>query len=164
MKTLNDYCYIGGGDIGLFPIVGETLMDPYLLERIKIARRLKEIQQSDDFRKITEFINEFDYQDYYDHWDGRVKQDDLLPNMKIRKLKIKKEPCRVLYWRAHVLNNGDVTACGCRDMDGEMIVGNITNEPLYSIWHSDKIKKISEENIKQFHESKFHKRSKKTAL
>ncbi len=118
--------------------------------------------------------------------------------MKIRKLKIKKEPCRVLYWHAHVLNNGDVTACGCRDMDGEMIVGNITNEPLYSIWHSDKIKKIkedfyngkfpkicrdcreyksfktwfrldrtkeiSEENIKQFHESKFHKRSKKTAL
>ncbi len=45
MKTLNDYCYIGGGDIGLFPIVGETLMDPYLLERIKIARRLKEIKR-----------------------------------------------------------------------------------------------------------------------
>jgi radical SAM protein with 4Fe4S-binding SPASM domain len=236
-KALNDYCDIGGGNLGLFPVVGEPLLDPYLLERIKMARKrkeikriafftngllldkvgikeiltsgvsviaisspgfdelsyklvykiddyervfnnvynllktnkqldnivkiticirsyktIREIQKSDDFKKVAELADEFDYQSYYDHWDGRVEQDDLLPTMRIRKLKLKKEPCRVLYWHAHILHNGDVTGCGCRDMDGKMILGNIMDDSLYNIWHSNKLKRIKE----NFYNGKFH--------
>lgn len=228
-KALHDYCDVGGGNLGFFPVVGEPLLDPFLLERIKIARELKEIkrisfftngllldkvgikniltsgvdiiaistpgfdefsykevykinnykrvfnnvydlvklnhelnhivritvcvrshkwitevQRSDDFKKIAELADEFDYQSYYDHWGGRVKQHELLPGMRIRKLKIKKEPCRVLFWGPSILINGDVTPCGCRDIDGSLIVGNIMSESLYNIWHSDKLKKIKE--------------------
>jgi MoaA/NifB/PqqE/SkfB family radical SAM enzyme len=228
-KALHDYCDIGGGNLGLFPVVGETLLDPLLLERIRMARRLREIkrisfftngllldrvgirdiltsgvnliavstpgfdevsykrvyrirdykkvfnnvyklvrlnhelghkvriaicvrpfrsirevQQSDDFKRIAELADEFDYQSHYDHWGGRVSQDDLLPGMKIRRLKIKREPCRVLYWNPHVLINGDVTPCGCRDMDGDMVIGNIMDKSLYNLWHSDKLRDIRE--------------------
>ncbi|MFQ5964069.1 MAG: radical SAM protein [Candidatus Scalinduaceae bacterium] len=50
-KALDDYCSIGGGELRLHTCVGDPLLDPKLIERIKVARSRSEIT------KITTITN-----------------------------------------------------------------------------------------------------------
>lgn len=53
-KALDDYCSIGGGELMLQCCVGDPLLDPKLIERIKAARSRSEITQ---IATITNGIN-----------------------------------------------------------------------------------------------------------
>ncbi len=44
-KTVSDYCNIGGGSVGLTPIVGDALIDPKFIERVKFLRQQPEIDR-----------------------------------------------------------------------------------------------------------------------
>jgi len=46
--------------------------------------------------------------------------------------------------------NGDAVVC-CRDYDGEAVMGNVNNQSIKDIWHSDRYNKFR----KTFRESKF---------
>src|SRR2546426_9406548 len=42
-KAVGDYIAIGGGSVGLTPIVGDALIDPKFLARVKYVRSLRQI-------------------------------------------------------------------------------------------------------------------------
>jgi len=44
-KAVNDYVGIGGGSVGLTPIVGDALIDPKFLERVRYLRSLPQIDR-----------------------------------------------------------------------------------------------------------------------
>jgi radical SAM protein with 4Fe4S-binding SPASM domain len=44
-KTVNDYVSIGGGSVGLTPIVGDVLIDPKFLDRVRYLRSLPQIDR-----------------------------------------------------------------------------------------------------------------------
>jgi len=52
-KSLGDFAAMGGGSVGLTPIVGEALIDPHFVERVK---RLRSIPQIDRIWVITNAI------------------------------------------------------------------------------------------------------------
>jgi len=224
-KAIRDFIYIGGGDIRLTPIVGDPLVDDYLLERIKYARKFKEIKRigfftngillrkigykdllfsgvtdidislelekdrykeiyrvdafdrvaenilalcetnrelnnpvtisinlrlgkfkvdSILFKKIKEVNKNITYQSYYDSWSGKIKQADLPDFMLLRTLRRKRKPCYFLYVEPLVQWDGNITACPCRDLDGdaEFSLGNIVEKSLIEMWRSDKLRNL----------------------
>ena len=44
-KSVNDFCSIGGGSVGLTPIVGDALIDPKFLARVKYLRSREKIDR-----------------------------------------------------------------------------------------------------------------------
>jgi len=44
-KTVQDYCAMGGGAVSLTPVVGDALLDPHLLERLRFLQAQPEISQ-----------------------------------------------------------------------------------------------------------------------
>src|SRR5262249_61636015 len=44
-KAVGDYVRISGGSVGLTPIVGDALIDPKFLERVRYLRKLPEIDR-----------------------------------------------------------------------------------------------------------------------
>jgi len=50
-----------------------------------------------------------------------------------------KKPCKDIYHQIGIYWNGDVVPC-CYDVDGSMIMGNLCEDNLLSIWNSEKYK------------------------
>jgi radical SAM protein with 4Fe4S-binding SPASM domain len=81
----------------------------------------------------------------YDSWAGKVKDSDLEKvGLRPRKMPFKLGACELLFTKPVVLANGDVNACACRDVEAELIVGNVKEEPLAKIWAGKKIDDIIE--------------------
>lgn len=75
------------------------------------------------------------------HAEAGYYKDKKLYSEKLAKLPV---PCKLLWRQAHVLWNGDVSAC-CRDYNGEMIVGNINKDSISAIWQGhvyERLRKI----------------------
>jgi radical SAM protein with 4Fe4S-binding SPASM domain len=71
----------------------------------------------------------------YDSWAGKIapqalEQVGLAP----RRMPYKRGACELLFTKPVVLADGRVNACACRDVEAELIVGNVNDEPLPSIW------------------------------
>ncbi len=54
----------------------------------------------------------------------------------------KKGACELLFTKPVVLANGDVNACACRDVEAELVVGNVKQKPLAEIWAGAEIDAI----------------------
>ncbi len=81
----------------------------------------------------------------YDSWAGKVKDSDLEKvGLRPRKMPFKLGACELLFTKPVVLANGDVNACACRDVEAELIVGNVREEPLARIWAGRKIDELIE--------------------
>lgn len=79
----------------------------------------------------------------YDSWAGKVTPEELHKvGLRPRKMPYKRGACELLFTKPVVLANGDVNACACRDVEAELIVGNIKEEPLAAIWAGPKIDAI----------------------
>jgi MoaA/NifB/PqqE/SkfB family radical SAM enzyme len=65
-------------------------------------------------------------------WHGQIKEADLPGNMFIANPpKDQTKPCYMLWAGFTVMSNGDMTVCGCTDMDGEGLkLGNIRDVAL----------------------------------
>jgi radical SAM protein with 4Fe4S-binding SPASM domain len=81
----------------------------------------------------------------YDSWAGKVKDSELEKvGLHPRKMPFKLGACELLFTKPVVLANGDVNACACRDVEAELIVGNVKTEPLAEIWAGKRIDDIIE--------------------
>lgn len=81
----------------------------------------------------------------YDSWAGAIAPEELIKvGLSPRKMPYKKGACELLFTKPVVLASGDVNACACRDVEAELIVGNVNDEPLSKIWAGRKIDDIIE--------------------
>src|SRR5260221_258124 len=81
----------------------------------------------------------------YDSWSGKITPEALRSvGLRPRRMPYKKGACELLFTKPVVLANGDVNACACRDVEAELIVGNVKEEPLSAIWAGAKIDAIIE--------------------
>ena len=97
------------------------------------------------FEGISQYIGDdkISYLKEYDNWGGKIKQYDLPNGANIEKplpLQEKiKAPCFELYRRMHILSNGNVGCCVCRDIEGEINIGNIEKNNIRDIWQGNKL-------------------------
>lgn len=78
------------------------------------------------------FSSEVDYITFQTawNWTGSVKTDTPLTNKNRTRF-----PCPYPWHFLNVSWNGDVSIC-CTDYDNAVLVGNITDQTLYDVWHS----------------------------
>lgn len=97
-----------------------------------------------DFKQIESYRCEIIFTYFYDDWGGIIKQTDLSNEMKIIPHIDKSGPCKLLAFYPKVLVDGTVTACGCRDYNGdsELVLGNIKENSLFEIWTNGKVDQI----------------------
>jgi hypothetical protein len=106
---------------------------------LRVPKPFSEIRKSKDFKKIMRYFNESDihfFDELYDSWGGRIKESDLPSGYEIYKNKfdMTKEPCYELFRRINVLYDGKVNFCVCRDLNADLIIGNIMEKHLINIW------------------------------
>lgn len=228
-KVMDEFDAFGGGGIGFTPLVGDPLIDPNFIERIKYARSkrnisrigfftngilinrigarpiitsgvdeitvsipgfdketffrifridgwldayqglvnllqenklcnnrvkisiglrtdipLQRLLKAPSYKKLKGFQFDLQYNTYYDSWSGRIKQEKLSGAMHLRKSPKKKEPCSLLFTSPMILSNGDMTLCGCRDLNGdsELVLGNIKDKSILEMWHDGRVKSM----------------------
>jgi len=81
----------------------------------------------------------------YDSWAGKVAPEALTAvGLEPRTMPYKQGPCELLFTKPVVLANGDVNACACRDVEAELVVGNVHETPLDEIWAGPAIDELIE--------------------
>jgi MoaA/NifB/PqqE/SkfB family radical SAM enzyme len=92
---------------------------------------------------------------YFDNWSGRIKQENLTGTMRLRNPSKKSEPCSILYRVPKILSNGNMTLCGCRDLNGdsELVLGNIRDRSILEMWRDPRVENIR----KGFYSSRYPK-------
>jgi len=114
---------------------------------LRIPKPFKNTLKSKDYKLISQLFNSNDihiYDDMYDSWGGRITKDDLPYGNKIYQIHydIEKEPCYELFRRIHVLYDGRVNFCICRDLNADFEIGNIHQNSLSEIWRGEKLNYI----------------------
>ncbi|MDK1022138.1 MAG: radical SAM protein [Candidatus Hydrogenedentes bacterium] len=106
------------------------------------------------YKTIAELIGEVNisYLDSYDAWGGLIRKEDIPEGTAlVQSLPVEvkmRSPCFELYRRVHILADGNVGACVCVDLEGEINIGNITEQSLDEIWHGEKLKSYRSEWVK----------------
>jgi radical SAM protein with 4Fe4S-binding SPASM domain len=81
----------------------------------------------------------------YDSWTGRIAPEALAEvGLASRPMPYKRGACELLFTKPVVLANGDVNACACRDVEAELVVGNVREKPLSEIWAGKEIDDLIE--------------------
>jgi sulfatase maturation enzyme AslB (radical SAM superfamily) len=229
-KAIDEFDAFGGGSVGFNPVVGDTLVDPHILARIRYARGKQNISRiglysngillsqvgagvllssgiddvtisvggldRETYRRVFgvdrwhlvydglhalleeneaqgyparicialradvpiwqslrapayralrvhEFKLEFNLR-HFDNWGGRIGQERLSGTMRLKKLPRKHEPCSILYRAPKVLSNGNLTLCGCRDLDGnsELVLGSVADRRILEMWRDPRVTEI----------------------
>jgi radical SAM protein with 4Fe4S-binding SPASM domain len=122
---------------------------------LRIDESLELVSSEEGFKEVIELANAVDANKYFDSWGGKIKQSDLTGNMRLRPQYLNPFktviPCAMTWIGFAVLVDGSVTACSCRDVDGnsDLIVGNIQTDSLSDILNSSKVQKLRQEWGKQ---------------
>lgn len=101
-----------------------------------------ELVKTPAYKELKRFRFDLQYNIHYDSWSGRIKQEDLGPTMRLRTCPRKTEPCLLLYAGPMILSNGDMTLCGCRDLNGDLVVGNIRDRSILEMWRDKRVENI----------------------
>jgi len=81
----------------------------------------------------------------YDSWAGAIGPDALTAvGLRPRRMPYKKGACELLFTKPVVLADGRVNACACRDVEAELIVGDVRAQPLADIWAGPAIDELIE--------------------
>jgi len=77
------------------------------------------------------------FEEVYDTWGGLMEED--IKNNEYLKGRIRKrlprtKPCEVTYRKPLITVNGDYKVCECRDVFGELIIGNVKDTPFSEMW------------------------------
>jgi radical SAM protein with 4Fe4S-binding SPASM domain len=84
-----------------------------------------------------------DFINAYDSWAGKVKDEDLKQvGLEPVIMPYKRGACELLYMKPIILANGKVNACACRDVEAELIVGDLKESTLSEIWAGKGIEEI----------------------
>ncbi len=111
-------------------------------------------KNSEDYKEIASYLDSsnINYLKEYDHWGGLIEQEDI-PNGTVLQVPLSaeeksKSPCFEMYRRVHILANGNVGVCVCRDMEGEINIGHVEHEPIIDMWRGDKLKQYRSDWVK----------------
>lgn len=103
-------------------------------------------KETDEYTEIASLIDPSDisFMKEYDNWGGLIQEDDI-PDGTVLQFPISveeksKSPCFEMYRRIHVLANGNVGVCVCRDLEGEINIGSVEHSTITELWQGDKIK------------------------
>ncbi|MFB0566778.1 MAG: radical SAM protein [Candidatus Aminicenantaceae bacterium] len=115
-----------------------------------------EVLKSPDFIEyIQPFLGDrvwYEFMVDYDNWGGVVKKEDLVGVMRLRRnQKVKILPC-IRTFDVAILFDGSVRLCACRIKSTEfddLVIGNIHNDSLVNIFHSEKTKEIRHKFVKK---------------
>lgn len=104
----------------------------------------RQIYASSDYQRVVRLLGTYIsvIDDDYSNWAGLVSESDLPSGNTMRVVSHKREPCFQLYHGLQVFLNGDVTLCYCRDIDGELLVGNLYEQTLDGIWRGDAVQQL----------------------
>ena len=81
----------------------------------------------------------------YDSWAGKIEDEALREvGLTPRKMPYKRGACELLFTKPVVLADGRVNACACRDVEAELIVGDVNDQPLHEVWAGDRINDLIE--------------------
>lgn len=81
-----------------------------------------------------------------DDWNGAVKLPTYLQS-RLAKLQPRAFlPCRMMYSNLSIASNGNVAPCTCRDYESntELVIGNVKQDPLLTIWKGEKLRALRE--------------------
>lgn len=79
----------------------------------------------------------------YDSWGGKVSDSALQSvGLSPRPKPYKRGACELLYMKPVILADGRVNACACRDVEAELIVGDLKTDSLKDIWNGGEIDKL----------------------
>jgi hypothetical protein len=117
--------------------------------RIVIALRsdrpIRKALDTPSYRELKKYPFELQFNlRHFDSWSGRIQQGDLSGTMRLKKSPRKTEPCSILFRVPKILSNGDLTLCGCRDLNGdsELVMGNIKEKTILEMWQDPRVHEI----------------------
>ncbi len=114
-----------------------ALRCPWPKEKNELQLRLEDAQR----RGLMEIAPMEDY----DSWAGKITPEALgAVGLRPRVMPYKRGACELLFTKPVVLADGRVNACACRDVEAELIVGNVNSEPLSKVWAGDGISQLIE--------------------
>lgn len=112
----------------------------------------KEVFQFPDYKALADLIgaNRIGLKFRYDNWAGKITQNQLSGNMRLRSpinvLRPRIAACSELYSGPMVYWDGRVGACGCRDVDArELIIGDANGTHIADIWFGRELKLLRDE-------------------
>jgi MoaA/NifB/PqqE/SkfB family radical SAM enzyme len=118
---------------------------------LRIDRPVDEVLNIPEFQEVRALAHAVEANMFFDDWGGRIQSADLSGTMRVRpnwypfiKPRL---PCRQLWTGTMVLVDGTVTACGCRDLNGDsdLVIGNLRDTPLPELLRSTALRKIKTE-------------------
>ncbi|MDZ8239465.1 MAG: radical SAM protein [Nostoc sp. ChiQUE01a] len=81
----------------------------------------------------------------YDSWAGKIKPEDLKKiGLEPLEMPYKRGACEFLFTKPVILANGKVNACASRDVEAELIVGDLKESTFSEIWTGKAIEEIIE--------------------
>jgi radical SAM protein with 4Fe4S-binding SPASM domain len=81
----------------------------------------------------------------YDSWAGKIAPEALeAVGLEPRRMPYKRGACELLFTKPVVLADGRVNACACRDVEAELIVGDVREKTLPEIWAGEGISELIE--------------------
>ena len=99
--------------------------------------------------KMREFCrdNDFGYkfEHVYDTWGGLMEED--IKNNEYLKGRIRDrlprtKPCEVTYRKPLITVDGDYKVCECRDVFGELVIGNIKETKFSDLWYGQELRNL----------------------
>jgi radical SAM protein with 4Fe4S-binding SPASM domain len=106
----------------------------------------KNVYATRDYQTIVRLLGHYIsvIDDDFMNWTGLIKTIDLPSGNALRQSKIMAEPCEQFYNGLQVFANGDVGLCCCVDLDCKLIVGNLYDQTVESIWSGPEVKRLRE--------------------
>jgi radical SAM protein with 4Fe4S-binding SPASM domain len=111
---------------------------------LRSERPYGKVVSSPDYKRISHLYGRhFGIMDKeYDNWAGLVRLEDVPKGQTFRKIEDMSEPCSLLHRGLIIFPNGDAGACWCRDVEGQLIVGNVFRDSLEAIWKGEQLRAI----------------------
>jgi len=137
-------------NIKAFATANITAGSPVNVEiQMRCDRPLAEVVKYPDYLELAELIGpgKIMMKFRYDSWAGKIKQEDLIGTMKLRRWTPPRlSPCSELYSGPMVYWDGRVGACGCRDVNAsELIIGDANQQHVGDIWFGHAIRQLRDE-------------------
>jgi radical SAM protein with 4Fe4S-binding SPASM domain len=85
--------------------------------------------------------------DDYDSWAGKISEPTLMSaGLAARRMPVKRGPCHRLLTSPVILADGRVNACACRDVEAELIIGDLKKQSLSEILGGDALHTLIEQH------------------
>jgi len=123
-----------------------TITNPLIKKNIT----LRDYEDSTSEKKsLIDFLNRhklaYSLNTEYDSWGGLVKNLFIEhAELEQQRIKTRYGPCQISYTKPVITVDGILKLCDCRDVNNELIIGEITTDNFLKLWHSEHTKSLRE--------------------